>query len=101
MVLAMGDLGIGVRESLSARYRPTSDRHALSLALEADVSASGEAGRGQGLTSTAELVTELGGRLVVHSGAGLIACRETNRRTHAVPHIPGTLVGARIPCRPH
>jgi hypothetical protein len=100
VLLAIGDCGVGVRRSLSAKYEITSDAEALRLALSANVSASGEPGRGQGLPSTAKLVTDLLGRVVVHSGGATIVCRQQRRIPMATRPIEGTLVGARIPCRP-
>src|SRR5467141_2577283 len=66
VLLAIGDCGVGIRQTLSARYPNASDSAALKLALSENVSASGEPGRGQGLPSTAKLVTDLLGRVVVH-----------------------------------
>jgi len=76
-----------------------SEAEALARALQENVSGLAVAGRGVGLYDVAELVTELGGLVCVRSGA---AKREVSRelvRQHAVPHLPGTMVGAHIPCR--
>jgi hypothetical protein len=100
VLLAIGDSGVGIRRSLSTKYQIASDAEALRLALSADVSASGEPGRGQGLPSTAKLVTDLLGRVVVHSGGATMVCRQERRIPVATRRIEGTLVGARIPCRP-
>lgn len=100
VVVAIGDSGIGIRASLTSRFEPSSDSEALRLALTADVSASGERGRGQGLPSTVESVTALGGELVVHSGSAVAVCRRGGQEVRATRGIPGTLVAARIPCRP-
>jgi hypothetical protein len=99
VLLAIGDCGVGIRQSLSPRHPTASDEEALWLALSSDVSASGEPGRGQGLPDTAHLVTGLLGRVVVHSGGATIVCRQ-QKRTVKASRIQGTLVGARIPCRP-
>jgi hypothetical protein len=100
VLLAIGDCGVGIRHSLSTRYPIASDEEALRLALSSDVSASGEPGRGQGLPSTAKLVTSLLGRVVVHSGGATVTCRQERTIVMATSRIEGTLVGARIPCRP-
>lgn len=100
VLLAIGDCGVGIRQTLSAKYPNASDLEALKLALSENVSASGEPGRGQGLPSTAKLVTDLLGRVVVHSGGATMVCRQEKRIPMATSRIEGTLVGARIPCRP-
>src|SRR4029077_11839200 len=76
VLLAIGDCGVGIRQSLSVRYPTASDGEALGLAVSPDISASGEPGRGQGLPSTAKLVMDLLGRVVVHSGGATIVCRQ-------------------------
>jgi hypothetical protein len=100
VVLAIGDCGVGIRTSLSRKYSIASDAKALELALSADVSASGEPGRGQGLPSTAKLVTGLLGRVVVHSGSATIVCRQQKRIPMTTSRIEGTLVGAAFPAGP-
>ena len=71
MDLAIGDAGIGIRASLlnSGRYAPSDDGEAIQLALEYQVSAIDDPGRGVGLPTTAELVQGLLGTMKVRSGA--------------------------------
>lgn len=102
ITLAIGDTGIGIRQSLrsSNRFRPRDDLEAIDLALQYQVSAIDDPGRGVGLPTTADTVRELGGKMVVRSGGGLRTLfpkrSATNLRTFP---IPGTVVGVSIPCR--
>src|ERR1700733_11433013 len=71
--LVIGDSGIGIRESFLRQPKcghfPTTDHEAITLALDYLVSSvAGDAGRGQGLWTTADTTKDLGGRIVIRSG---------------------------------
>src|SRR6266487_5341606 len=69
LVLAVGDVGIGISRSLSRRYGWMDDEKAVAKALELYVSSVDDPGRGQGLTWIAEALAGLRGSVWVRSGA--------------------------------
>lgn len=98
--LAIVDLGVGIRESLSKNpiYHAgaSDDLAAIRLALIPTVTATPDRNSGYGLAFTQFLLGLNGGRLLVRSGHGHV-----QRGAHMVdrmeePHLPGTVVGLRI-----
>jgi hypothetical protein len=107
---AIGDVGIGIRESFlrgDGKHRPATDHKAVKLAVEYLVSSLADPGRGQGLSTTVEEATGLGGMVIVRSGNERLTIsrkRDTGnldrlQRSISVPRLPGTLVAVRVPCR--
>jgi hypothetical protein len=100
IVVAVGDVGVGIRESLRPRYGEMTDGEAITQAIRWNVSRVPEAGRGQGLPGIVEGVRGLDGVIGIRTGA---ASRRITRRgasTIGVSRLQGTIVGARLPCRP-
>jgi hypothetical protein len=101
--VVIGDAGRGIRAALasSPHYAPESDLEAIELALEYLVSSVHEdPGRGQGLSTTAEQVAGLGGKVVIRSGEGKLTLAGQERSTEAVPSLPGTIVALSLPLYP-
>lgn len=101
--LVIGDTGRGIRESFqaTASHAPESDLEAILLALEYLVtSVENDPGRGQGLSTTAELVLETQGCMIVRSGSAKISITESGRHAAAVPFLPGVLVALNLPLYP-
>ena len=100
IIVAVGDVGVGIRESLRPRYGDMTDGEAITQAIRWNVSSVMEEGRGQGLPGVVEGVRGLDGVVWIRSGA---ACRRITRgraTTIDVSRLQGTIVGARLPCRP-
>jgi hypothetical protein len=100
LTIAIGDVGIGVPTALRRTHEVSDDGEALRLALERDVSGTGDVGRGQGLADLVEFTRDLGALLVLQSGAGLAYVEDGQVRVRSAPRVPGTLVGMELPCRP-
>jgi hypothetical protein len=100
-IIAVGDVGIGIRESLRELHGPMSDGAAIERAIQRDVSGKPDRGRGQGLTSVVEGVRDLGGTVRVRTGG---ASRSISRwavdAVDTLLPLQGTIVGARLPWRP-
>jgi hypothetical protein len=63
IVVAVGDVGVGIRESLRPRYGEMTDGEAITQAIRWNLSRVPEAGRGQGLPGIVEGVRGMTGRL--------------------------------------
>ncbi len=101
--VVIGDVGRGIRAALASSpdHSPGSDLEAIELALEYLVSSVHEdRGRGQGLSTTAEQVGGLGGKMVIRSGEGKLTIAGEERSTAAVPPLPGTVVALSLPLYP-
>jgi hypothetical protein len=99
--LAIGDAGIGIRASLAPHHPAFDDQHALELAMTMLVSGTGELGRGQGLTTSAQLVNELGGFLSVRSGTSRRFSNPNGAvRWQTTPDFAGTTLNVTVPARP-
>jgi hypothetical protein len=94
-----GDVGIGIRESLRPRYGDMTDGQAIRRAIQWHVSRIPDEGRGQGLPGVVEGVRGLDGVLWIRTG---VVSRTITRRetTIGVSRLQGTIVDARLPCRP-
>lgn len=98
--VVIGDTGRGIRESFLATgaHRPESDLEAINLSLEYLVSSViGDPGRGQGLSTTAEQVTDVRGQMIVRSGAARVVIENAGRREETVPYLPGVIVALNLP----
>lgn len=100
IIVAVGDAGIGIRESLRPRYGDMTDRQAITQAIRWNVSRVLEQGRGQGLPGVVDGVRGLGGVVWIRSGAASRTITRGWATTVDVSRLQGTIVGARLPCRP-
>jgi anti-sigma regulatory factor (Ser/Thr protein kinase) len=100
--VVIGDAGRGIRESFArgTAYGPKDDRKAIEHALEYLVSSVEDPGRGQGLTTTLEEVTALGGKLAVRSGTAKVTVHANHRTAESVPPMHGTIVAMSLPLYP-
>jgi hypothetical protein len=100
IIVAVGDVGIGIRESLRPRYGAMSDDEAIRRAVEWYVSRVPEQGRGQGLSGVVDGVKGLGGTVCIRTGGASTILTGDREHTVSVSQLQGTIVGARLPCRP-
>lgn len=98
LVLAVGDLGIGIRRSLGRAVRVRDDFEAVEKAVERHISGTGSPGRGQGLPEVVSYIGRLGGWTVVRSGTARRQLGPHFPETRTVVRFPGTFVGAWLPC---
>jgi hypothetical protein len=100
IIVAVGDVGVGIRESLRPRYGDMTDGEAIGKAIRWNVSRVQEEGRGQGLPGVVEGVRGLDGILWIRSGSASRTITRQRATTVGVSRLRGTIVGARLPCRP-
>jgi hypothetical protein len=91
---------MGVRESLRARYGVMTDDEAIRRAIQWYVSRVPDRGRGQGLSGVVDGVRDLGGTVSIRSGGASRIMSNRRETTLSVSRLQGTIVGARLPCRP-
>jgi anti-sigma regulatory factor (Ser/Thr protein kinase) len=97
LVVAVGDLGIGVESSLRKTHQVHSEEEALRLAFRELVSGTGEKGRGRGLFEVERTVRSLGGFTVLRSGSARRQEGPSFGRSYSAFPLPGTIVGALVP----
>jgi hypothetical protein len=100
IIVAVGDVGIGIRESLRPRYGEMTDDEAIGRAVQWHVSRIRDEGRGQGLPGVVDGVRGLRGTVWIRSGAACRRVTSSRVTTTGVSRVQGTIVGARLPCRP-
>lgn len=71
--IAVMDVGIGFRKSLSGRFKLRSDLEAIDKALLHGASRYEDEGRGHGLTAVRRFVTQWNGRLSIRSGTARLS----------------------------
>jgi hypothetical protein len=98
--VAVGDVGVGIRESLRLRYGEMTDGEAITHAIRWNVSRVPDAGRGQGLPGVVDGVRGLDGVVWIRSGAASRTITRRRATTIGVSRLQGTIIGARLPCRP-
>ncbi len=100
--VVIGDAGRGIRASFARddAAEPMEDGEAIEHALEYLVSSVDDPGRGQGLTTTLEQVTELEGKFAVRSGAAKVTADGSRRRVERVTAMCGTIVAMSLPLYP-
>jgi hypothetical protein len=104
--IAVMDLGIGIRESLSEKYAPSfgekwNDFQALSLALFERASRFSDPGRGHGLSEVRKLVQRWNGKISIRSGTARLVLAPTwdsaTQPQTDLPPFPGTLISIILP----
>jgi len=103
--IAVMDLGIGIKASLSSKYAPSrgnwSDLVAIKMAVFEGASRYDDPGRGQGLMCVRRLVEKWNGRFVIRSGSaktGLIPPWDSSPTyLHRLPYFPGTQISITLP----
>lgn len=101
VLFSVGDIGIGVRQSLQPLHHPDSDLSAIRLALTEGVSGINEPGRGVGLPTLRDTALAQRGWMSVRSGASLLQIYSATMSTPiSIEYQHGTLVGARFLSRP-
>lgn len=98
--LAVSDLGVGIRNTLSNTFKETeehwNDRVAIRKALFEGTSRFAESGRGHGLTSVRHYTNQWDGRLTIRSGKAklsIVPDWDTYPEVEEnLPHFPGTQV---------
>ncbi len=100
VIMAVGDAGIGIQESLRPRYGPMTETEAIERALQPFVSGTNDPHRGQGLPDIVEGVTGFGGIVYVRSGSAGRWITRDGVSSNNVSRLRGTIVGAKVPCRP-
>lgn len=102
--VVIGDVGRGIRATFlkTGMREPKDDLEAIKLALEYLVtSVPGDAGRGQGLSTTMDQVTELQGKMIVRSGAGKVTVGDDGKSDEEeVPYLQGVIVALSLPLYP-
>jgi hypothetical protein len=94
--LAIADLGPGFRATLS-RYHPSSEMEAVVRALEDQVSGTGNAMRGFGLSNVVGAVDAMEGDLSIISGDAWLRRHERVSRRMEGPDCRGVFVTAYLP----
>ncbi|MEW6619302.1 MAG: ATP-binding protein [bacterium] len=103
--IAVMDLGIGIKDSLthkySSRYKDWSDLEAIRLALFEGASRYDDIGRGHGLTNVRKLVQKWGGKFMIRSGTaklGIVPEWDTTKpQQSALSFFPGTQISIILP----
>lgn len=101
--IVIGDAGRGIRGSFlesTTPHAPADDAEAIQLALRYLVSSVPDAGRGQGLTTTVEQATALGGKVVLRSGNARVTVARDATQVERVADVGVTVVGISLPLIP-
>ncbi len=96
--LSVGDLGVGIRQTLSARYPHIKANDVIAIRKAFDPAASRFDGRGWGLTQVRSVTEKYNGTLWVRSGAGLVKFHRLFT-SHQTRHFPGTQIGIYLEAR--
>jgi uncharacterized membrane protein len=91
---------MGIRESLRDRYGAMTEDEAIRRAIQWYVSRVPDQGRGQGLPGVVDRVRDLGGTVCIRSGGASLTITGSQEKSLDVSSRQGTIVGARVPCRP-
>lgn len=103
--IAVMDLGIGIKASLSSKYaalrKDWSDSIAIKMAVFEGASRYDDPGRGQGLVGVRKLVEKWNGKFVIRSGSakvGLIPSWDHSPKyLPRLPYLPGTQIIITLP----
>jgi len=91
-MISVCDLGIGIRESLSARYDVTEWTHGVAITNAVKKSISKDAARGLGLYVVRKICDDCGGSLHIRSGDSRVYFRGQRSRVYASGNFPGSQV---------
>lgn len=100
--MAVGDLGIGIRRSLSQKYSDAlewQDSYAIMKALEPNVSRMRDDGRGVGLSQVHAFVRRTGGVMRIRSGSSRVSFRHRSSKASICKEFPGVQIGLELPER--
>jgi hypothetical protein len=94
ILFSVVDSGIGLRRSLSKRYKGVvDDPAAIRLAIQKGVTRDTNAGQGWGLFGTSRIASTSGGHLSIWSGTGKLVIDQSGRAEYYVaPYFNGTAV---------
>jgi hypothetical protein len=99
--LVVGDIGVGIRESLSlnSRYKrkKLANLEAIRIVLEKGASRFKDEGRGGQIKRVCEIVSRLGGTTLLRSGSNLVAVKGNSTKFSEGINFPGTQIAIRIP----
>ncbi len=96
--LSVGDLGVGIRQTLSSRYPHIKANDVIAIRKAFDPAASRFDGRGWGLTQVRSITEKYNGTLWVRSGAGLVKFHRLFT-SHQARFFPGTQIGIYLEAR--
>lgn len=101
LCVSVGDLGIGIRESLTGNPQFPPDKYDHARAIEAAITGAsrhGDCGRGGGLMSVVRAVESLGGSLSIRSGSAIVRTDELlGRSAVSCAPFPGTQIDIVVP----
>lgn len=99
--LVVGDIGVGIKESLNLnpKYRKKNftNLESIRAVLEKGASRFKEKGRGGQIKRVCEIVSSLGGMILIRSGINLVAVKGASIKFWNVNFFPGTQIGIKIP----
>lgn len=95
VIIAVSDLGIGIKKSLSKRYNVSTWNHAKAIQNALRLGTSRFPDRGKGLYIVNEIVKRHKGKLIIRSHSGRTEIG-TNIKSSNVPYFPGTQIYIRL-----
>jgi len=99
--IAVMDIGVGFRMSLSDRFLLRSDLHAIEMALLHGASRYSEEGRGHGLAAVKRFVTRWNGKLSIRSDTARLSLRpkwaKGRERERNLTYFPGAQINIMLP----
>lgn len=95
VIIAVSDLGIGIKRSLSSRYDTKLWNHAKAIQNALQLGVSRLPDRGKGLYKVMEIVKKYKGKLIIRSGSGRMEIGN-NLHSSIVPYFPGTQIYIRL-----
>lgn len=99
--IAVMDVGIGFRKSLSSRFKLRSDLEAIDKALLHGASRYEDEGRGHGLAAVRRFVTQWNGKLSIRSGTARLSIipqwARGREQVRGLTHFPGAQINILLP----
>lgn len=99
--IAVMDVGIGFRKSLSSRFKLTNDLEAIDKALLHGASRYEDEGRGHGLAAVRRFVNQWQGKLSIRSGTARLSIipqwARGNEKVQALQNFPGAQINIILP----